>query len=63
MQNHLIDVNEDFSLINYGYGKNTLESDEAWLGVDLFNSNPYWSWWDLEELDRFPLNKKRFRFA
>ena len=34
----------------YEYTKHTLESEESWLGVNLFSLNQEWSWWSLEEI-------------
>ena len=43
------EVADDFNELRYEYTHQTLVSEEAWLGVDIFGQNKEQSWWELEE--------------
>ena len=40
---------EQYNDFAFYYDKNTLDSEESWLGIDLFNNDPQRSWWTLDE--------------
>ena len=38
-----------FNYYDFYYHKNTLSSEESWLGIDLFNNDIDKSWWSLDD--------------
>ena len=42
-------LDSSFNEFTYLYNKNSLFSEESWLGIDLFGNNPEKSWWSLAD--------------
>ena len=42
---HQIVLDRDVNLAAYQINANIAHSEEAWLGIDLFNTNPTETWW------------------
>ena len=42
-------ITDDFNMFKYKYKRQTLKSEEAWFGLDVFGQNKEWTWWEMND--------------